>query len=1343
MTNIFSEMLLVKIAIFVAICLTHPLTNAFNIDSTNYALHQGEPNSMFGFSVALHEDTSRPWAIVGAPKADSSAWQTGIVNGGTVFKCDYYEDNRCQVIYFDRNSDRYNERNEKISTKSNQWFGATVTSGGKYGPLMACAPRYVFHTFNPRKVEKHEPVGTCYVARKNFNDIVEVSPCRTNAWGYHRQGSCQAGFSATISKNSDRLFIGAPGSWYWQGQVYSYNPQNPQDRTFSTKESPSSDDDSYLGYSSISGDFNGDGDQDVAVGMPRGAGLVGKIVVMTWNLTNIRNITGEQVGSYFGYALASVDVDGDGMDDLIVGAPMYTPIKNEEDYYDIGRIYVFYQGRDRSFSRIHTRDGFKTKSRFGLALTSLGDINLDAYGDFAVGAPYEENGCVYIYHGSSEGVLEKPSQILNAKSFPDARYLSTFGFSLSGGVDLDGNLYPDLVVGAYESNRALVFKSRPVIVVEANTQFTAENKLISLEDKRCQVPGTTRYVVCTQVNSCLKYRGTNVPQSLQIVVTWLLDAKKSRAPRMFFLDQPNKNVLSNNITLNRGNQECRRYMVFIENVKDKLTPLEVEMKFNLPESPYSSSVRDPKSDPSPILDLNIGTLKSDSINIQKNCGPDNVCIPDLRLAVNTVDKYILGSKDVLKMEVAINNYGEDAFESAFYMNIPPELEYKLTERVGTKKESIVTCSAPTSYNNNTLKCDIGNPLPKNSETKFNIILNPGKKAARSPSYDLLMVVNSTNPELDENNFNNLITKNIDISVETNLTIFGASHTDSKVMYNASDYLSPMNCTTEKELGPEIVHIYHIHNSGPSRIDGAEIYILWPYSTNSKDDPKRFLYLMNQPETSGNIQCDRAPFVNEFNLERDQALARKSYLESAGVDHKESSSSAEYQRQQFSSKNRSSSSSYYGDRNKDALGGVSNIRTEHTKFTHTGPVSGGGAGLDVLPPPAISTGQRFGGRQESSYSSGSYASDREGSLGYVKPSGTDYNSRQSSSSLYGSSYDDSRDVNQDRGSSYRGSHTSSVSHGTDLDRGSGYRGGQTASVSHGTDLDRGNGYRGSQSSSALYGSSHDGARGYTHNGSSDYERGYSRGESSGGQSSYSSSYGSQSSGGYKGSSGYSGESYDRSHYTGGKTSSASSGQYGDRHTNTDSRNIAGTQNFNLIHDTDKSSPDYDPNKLQHYHLFVKREVDNIDQEMKDALKCNTAFKCARIRCKVGVLSDKNAFVALRARLVISTLTEISTEPTMFSTMAVGRVTKLPYTDHPENQPIKKLEIVNTASPIPAPKDDVIPLWIVILSAIAGTLLLLLLILLLWKCGFFKRNRPSRSPETTPLKKAAYGHNDEPL
>lgn len=113
------------------------------------------------------------------------------------------------------------------------------------------------------------------------------------------------------------------------------------------------------------------------------------------------------------------------------------------------------------FKELETRDGAKSKGRFGLSLASLGDVNLDGYGDFAVGAPYDgvnERGAVYIFHGSSNGPLPKASQVIFAEDLSGTEHMSTFGFSLSGGIDLDGNQYPDMVVGAYDSSRVIVFK---------------------------------------------------------------------------------------------------------------------------------------------------------------------------------------------------------------------------------------------------------------------------------------------------------------------------------------------------------------------------------------------------------------------------------------------------------------------------------------------------------------------------------------------------------------------------------------------------------------------------------------------------------------------------------------------------------------------------------------------------------------------------------------------------------------------------------------------------------------------------------------------------------------------
>lgn len=126
--------------------------------------------------------------------------------------------------------------------------------------------------------------------------------------------------------------------------MYSTSLNNPKDKVYSTKESNSNEDDSYMGYSSITGDFNGDGLQGVAVGMPRGAGLLGKVLIYSWNLVSQKNVTGEQIGAYFGYSICAIDVDGDKLDDLIVGAPMYTE-PNNEGKYENGIVYIIYQNK--------------------------------------------------------------------------------------------------------------------------------------------------------------------------------------------------------------------------------------------------------------------------------------------------------------------------------------------------------------------------------------------------------------------------------------------------------------------------------------------------------------------------------------------------------------------------------------------------------------------------------------------------------------------------------------------------------------------------------------------------------------------------------------------------------------------------------------------------------------------------------------------------------------------------------------------------------------------------------------------------------------------------------------
>lgn len=136
--------------------------------------------------------------------------------------------------------------------------------------------------------------------------------------------------------------------------------------------------------------------------------------------------------------------------------------------------------------------------------------------DFAVGAPYDgpdELGAVYIYHGTKTGVREKYSQVIKSEDMSVGRPVYTFGFSLSGGLDLDNNQYPDLIIGAYESDTAYLMKSRPVAQITTSVYFKSNYTLIDLKRTECTTKDGVQ-VHCLFIITCLHYTGIGVDNQL-------------------------------------------------------------------------------------------------------------------------------------------------------------------------------------------------------------------------------------------------------------------------------------------------------------------------------------------------------------------------------------------------------------------------------------------------------------------------------------------------------------------------------------------------------------------------------------------------------------------------------------------------------------------------------------------------------------------------------------------------------------------------------------------------------------------------------------------------------------
>ncbi|KAM8720230.1 hypothetical protein ACLKA7_006298 [Drosophila subpalustris] len=1305
----------------------HQVTHAYNIDLPSYVRHRHSANSMFGFSIALHKArggyANINSLIVGAPKHDTSSYQERVVEAGAVFKCSMQDDN-CQLVAFDSKGNNRNTKGEVIDRKSYQWLGATVATGRHSDLVVACAPRYVFHTMTPSRALRYDPVGTCFTSH-NFKQFHEISPCRTNNWGYHRQGSCQAGFSAAINSNGSRLFIGAPGSWYWQGQTYSIPPDaefpfkppfyqpfgtggqaisqdvtRPENQVFSTAESTSANDDSYLGYSMITGDFDGDRSEDVAIGMPRGANLVGKIVVNRWNMANIFNITGRQIGEYFGYALATSDVDGDGLDDLIIGAPMYTELGNVEGKYDVGRVYILLQGGNSAsehWTREHIRDGFHTKGRFGLALSTLGDVNGDGYGDFAVGAPYdgpEGRGVVYIYHGSPTGPLPKPSQIIMPEQLVEgAPYPRTFGFSLSGGVDMDNNTYPDLAVGAYASDQVFIFKSRPVAAVNAETLFASTTKLISLDDRTCRLQRDHTMVPCMPLSTCWSYTGRYLPPQLDFDVSWLLDAKKTRNPRMFFLRDEGKNFHNQTIRLNYGQRFCLNMTVYLmDGVQDKLTPLEVEARYNLLSSRFMEPMtRQRREVLAPVIDQNREIVLRDAINIQKNCGADNICEPDLHVDVKTVDKYYFGTLELLTLEVLVKNNYEDAFEAAFYMITPPDLQFKKLTELGENIDRPITCSAPDGNNNYTIKCDIGNPLPGKHLTHFAISFAPVERNTTANSYNFFWEANSTNPDRENSKLDNYGSKSILIDVRTDLTIKGTSKPDYQV-YKADDYKAPENATTEEDLGPQVVHIYELRNNQSSFIKETVVDIYYPYKTLAGD---HLMYILNPPELSGRIRCDSIP-TNELNVQLNEKLRVKSYLQAGNRADYEAAAAG-----------------------RQAGGSVGETGTAtgqdggHLEISHgvqTGSNVGVTVGNDI---------QRSLTDKQKELLEREDAQDAAGDASYVHLDRANQAGVEQQASINRTSFVGAPNAEL-RGHSTLG-HIQMAPPQT------GSSSSSSSSASYQMRPQQQQLYlAGAGGDKSVYG----GRSGNFHAGTLDlghFQRGNVDNEL---HNSQHVQYGQQ-------------QPMVQHHVT---YSKPYYGRENEDFYDEDSHQQKGQGQGQGQVQWSSSSSRSNSMSFPESQRLIRRSLPNPDEVQRDATTNKTAMcqgtNCRILRCYVQNLGYEDrdaAFVAIRARMVAKTMEKVAFGvPLNMSTQAIAQVTELPFIGKPKLEIKKSHEIFYRAQPEPLQVPDVVPLWVVVLAACAGALIFLLLVLLLYKCGFFKRNRPAdHSQERQPLRNGYHG------
>ncbi|XP_037617269.1 integrin alpha-D isoform X1 [Sebastes umbrosus] len=632
---------------------------------------------------------------------------------------------------------------------------------------------------NAFKIENYD--GLTGVLENFQKKIFNMEGSKVARAGEMTNEMSQSGFSAVFF--NENLILGSVGSNSWRGSLQEHHEQKEIQI-----EDPLMKMDSYMGYSVSVGEKNNN--PLYFTGAPRFEHK-GQVVLFRSdfkNWTAAQRINGDQIGSYFGAELCSVDVNSDGNTDfLLVGAPLFYQSQEKKE----GQIYIYIL-TDEMQLKNELNVIAPSMGRFGTTISSLADLNGDGLRDVAVGAPLEDdnNGAVYIYLGDRhKGIRSTFSQRIVGENIVSG--LRFFGQAIDGDIDLGDDGLPDIVVGS--QGTAVVLRSRPVFNVTAHLSFLP--KEINTDQIDClgstdeTLPMVT-LTACFEMVETTKSKASGMSSTLNISYT--LDVDPTRQTSRGFFSETDKKARNLTSTYELMDEKtCFNYSIYMPKcVKDTLSPISIKFNFSQDDSESASAV----------LNMDSKTQAVVEVYFEKHCRKNDTCIAELDVDFNFTTPTLLVAEDnYFNVSIKLSNHGDDSYYTNLTMHYPPGLSFSRMTLTDSKRPILHSCQGLEGVLDKTI-CDVSRPVFRSrSDATFRASFH----IMNGYEWDDIISMSITAQSGNTNSTRTTsLTKSIPVQFEIKMAVTVKE-----------DPITYLNFTTEDTGPKKMVTIYKIDNLG--------------------------------------------------------------------------------------------------------------------------------------------------------------------------------------------------------------------------------------------------------------------------------------------------------------------------------------------------------------------------------------------------------------------------------------------------------------------------------------------------------------------------------------------------